>query len=147
MVVMEGSLSKWTNVMKGWQYRWFVLDDNSGLLTYYTVSTRPVIFFTRQHNHEKPLLASDIPFVNNSSGCNFIHSINQIVTLLAVISTNKNNIKRKCEHRTSALLYQLPWVVSLINQLDFICTRELGTVIIRICSKSSYDKLITTPKD
>nr|XP_023024063.1 oxysterol-binding protein-related protein 9 [Leptinotarsa decemlineata] len=33
---MEGSLSKWTNVMKGWQYRWFVLDDNSGLLSYYT---------------------------------------------------------------------------------------------------------------
>lgn len=38
MAVMEGSLSKWTNVMKGWQYRWFVLDDNSGLLSYYTVS-------------------------------------------------------------------------------------------------------------
>uniref|UniRef100_V5GZE6 Oxysterol-binding protein-related protein n=1 Tax=Anoplophora glabripennis TaxID=217634 RepID=V5GZE6_ANOGL len=36
MAVMEGSLSKWTNVMKGWQYRWFVLDDNSGLLSYYT---------------------------------------------------------------------------------------------------------------
>jgi hypothetical protein len=35
---MEGSLSKWTNVMKGWQYRWFVLDDNAGLLSYYTVS-------------------------------------------------------------------------------------------------------------
>lgn len=33
---MEGSLSKWTNVMKGWQYRWFVLDDNAGLLSYYT---------------------------------------------------------------------------------------------------------------
>ncbi|KAG1676200.1 Oxysterol-binding protein-related protein 9 [Nymphon striatum] len=33
---MEGPLSKWTNVMKGWQYRWFVLDDNSGLLSYYT---------------------------------------------------------------------------------------------------------------
>lgn len=38
MAVMEGSLSKWTNVMKGWQYRWFVLDENSGLLSYYTVS-------------------------------------------------------------------------------------------------------------
>jgi hypothetical protein len=38
MVAMEGSLSKWTNVMKGWQYRWFVLDDNAGLLSYYTVS-------------------------------------------------------------------------------------------------------------
>ena len=34
----EGPLSKWTNVMKGWQYRWFVLDDNAGLLSYYTVS-------------------------------------------------------------------------------------------------------------
>ena len=37
-VVMEGPLSKWTNVVKGWQYRWFVLDDNTGLLSYYTVS-------------------------------------------------------------------------------------------------------------
>ncbi|XP_034246965.1 oxysterol-binding protein-related protein 9 isoform X2 [Thrips palmi] len=34
--IMEGSLSKWTNVMKGWQFRWFVLDDNAGLLSYYT---------------------------------------------------------------------------------------------------------------
>jgi len=38
-VAMEGPLSKWTNVVKGWQYRWFVLDDNTGLLSYYTVST------------------------------------------------------------------------------------------------------------
>jgi hypothetical protein len=37
MAVMEGPLSKWTNVVKGWQYRWFVLDDNAGLLSYYTV--------------------------------------------------------------------------------------------------------------
>ncbi|ESP05462.1 hypothetical protein LOTGIDRAFT_181302 [Lottia gigantea] len=36
MATMEGPLSKWTNVMKGWQYRWFVLDENSGLLSYYT---------------------------------------------------------------------------------------------------------------
>ena len=36
MAAMEGSLSKWTNLMKGWQYRWFVLDDNAGLLSYYT---------------------------------------------------------------------------------------------------------------
>lgn len=40
MARMEGSLSKWTNVMKGWQYRWFVLDDNAGLLSYYTVSKK-----------------------------------------------------------------------------------------------------------
>uniref|UniRef100_A0A8C1SM67 Oxysterol-binding protein n=1 Tax=Cyprinus carpio TaxID=7962 RepID=A0A8C1SM67_CYPCA len=36
--IMEGPLSKWTNVMKGWQYRWFVLDYNAGLLSYYTVT-------------------------------------------------------------------------------------------------------------
>jgi hypothetical protein len=35
-MTMEGPLSKWTNVMKGWQYRWFVLDDASGLFSYYT---------------------------------------------------------------------------------------------------------------
>ncbi|XP_037035704.1 oxysterol-binding protein-related protein 9 isoform X3 [Bradysia coprophila] len=34
--MLEGTLSKWTNVMKGWQYRWFVLDENAGLLSYYT---------------------------------------------------------------------------------------------------------------
>ncbi|XP_014663478.1 PREDICTED: oxysterol-binding protein-related protein 9-like [Priapulus caudatus] len=34
--MMEGPLSKWTNVMKGWQYRWFVLDEGTGLLSYYT---------------------------------------------------------------------------------------------------------------
>ena len=33
---MEGTLSKWTNVMKGWQYRYFVLDDNAGLFSYYS---------------------------------------------------------------------------------------------------------------
>ena len=35
--IIEGPLSKWTNVVNGWQYRWFVLDDNAGLLSYYTV--------------------------------------------------------------------------------------------------------------
>ncbi|XP_017060604.1 oxysterol-binding protein-related protein 10-like [Drosophila ficusphila] len=34
---LEGTLSKWTNVMKGWQYRFFALDENAGLLSYYTV--------------------------------------------------------------------------------------------------------------
>lgn len=38
MAVVEGPLSKWTNVMKGWQYRWFVLDEAAGLLSYFTVS-------------------------------------------------------------------------------------------------------------
>ncbi|XP_068721373.1 oxysterol-binding protein-related protein 11-like isoform X1 [Montipora capricornis] len=31
----EGQLSKWTNLMKGWQFRWFTLDPDSGLLEYY----------------------------------------------------------------------------------------------------------------
>ena len=36
--LVEGPLSKWTNVVSGWQYRWFVLDQSAGLLAYYTVS-------------------------------------------------------------------------------------------------------------
>lgn len=31
---MEGPLSKWTNMVQGWQYRWFVLGDDA--LHYYT---------------------------------------------------------------------------------------------------------------
>ena len=42
MAVMEGPLSKWTNVMQGWQYRWFVLDENVALLSYYTVSSSSI---------------------------------------------------------------------------------------------------------
>lgn len=34
---MEGALTKWTNMVNGWQARWFVLDDNAGLLSYYIV--------------------------------------------------------------------------------------------------------------
>lgn len=37
-MALEGTLSKWTNVMKGWQNRWFVLEIETSLLSYYTVS-------------------------------------------------------------------------------------------------------------
>ena len=39
--IMEGPLCKWTNVVHGWQYRWFVLDKVAGLLSYYTVRHGP----------------------------------------------------------------------------------------------------------
>jgi oxysterol-binding protein-related protein 9/10/11 len=39
-MALEGTLSKWTNVMKGWQNRWFVLEIDNSLLSYYTVSFR-----------------------------------------------------------------------------------------------------------
>nr|KAG5698631.1 hypothetical protein BaRGS_003145 [Batillaria attramentaria] len=32
---MEGQLLKYTNVMKGWQTRWFILDPESGMLEYF----------------------------------------------------------------------------------------------------------------
>ncbi|XP_078661674.1 oxysterol-binding protein-related protein 11-like isoform X1 [Branchiostoma floridae x Branchiostoma belcheri] len=31
----QGQLAKYTNLITGWQYRWFVLDPNSGVLDYY----------------------------------------------------------------------------------------------------------------
>ncbi|CAF4002999.1 unnamed protein product [Rotaria sordida] len=35
-MLFEGPLSKWTNVIHGWQYRYFVLDPTQGMLIYYT---------------------------------------------------------------------------------------------------------------
>ncbi len=32
---IEGPLSKWTNMIQGWQFRWFVLDTQQGILSYY----------------------------------------------------------------------------------------------------------------
>jgi hypothetical protein len=34
---MEGLLNKYTNVVKGWQRRWFLLDPQSGMLEYFEV--------------------------------------------------------------------------------------------------------------
>lgn len=33
--VLAGSLLKYTNVVKGWQYRYFMVDELSGYLNYY----------------------------------------------------------------------------------------------------------------
>jgi hypothetical protein len=32
----EGPLNKWTNLIQGWQFRWFVLDQQNAILAYYT---------------------------------------------------------------------------------------------------------------
>lgn len=34
---LEGNLYKWTNPLKGWQPRWFNVDQQQGVLHYYTV--------------------------------------------------------------------------------------------------------------
>jgi len=36
----EGQLSKFTNVVKGWQYRWFVLEPEAGRLEYHLLEER-----------------------------------------------------------------------------------------------------------
>jgi hypothetical protein len=40
---LEGVLHKYTNVMKGWQFRWFVVDAQRGVLEYYIVISIAVI--------------------------------------------------------------------------------------------------------
>ena len=40
MVRFEGSLSKFTNVVKGWQFRWFVLDMNNMVIEYYLLEEK-----------------------------------------------------------------------------------------------------------
>ena len=39
---LEGQLTKFTNVMKGWQHRWFILDPESGMLEYFEVGMSEV---------------------------------------------------------------------------------------------------------
>ena len=36
----EGQLNKFTNVVKGWQFRWFVLDPESGTLQYFLMDEK-----------------------------------------------------------------------------------------------------------
>jgi len=38
--LIEGQLSKYTNVMKGWQYRWFVINPNRGTLEYHMLEEK-----------------------------------------------------------------------------------------------------------
>ncbi|CAI8038435.1 Oxysterol-binding protein-related protein 11 [Geodia barretti] len=37
---LEGQLSKWTNALKGWQQRWLSVDQQQGVLHYYTSEDR-----------------------------------------------------------------------------------------------------------
>ena len=46
-ISIEGPLSKWTNVVIGWQYRWFVLDEGAGVLWYYTVCVGYILIVMR----------------------------------------------------------------------------------------------------
>ncbi|KAH8408549.1 hypothetical protein KR215_007389 [Drosophila sulfurigaster] len=39
---LSGQLSKYTNVMKGWQYRWFTVDAKTGFLSYYLCDSSAV---------------------------------------------------------------------------------------------------------
>ena len=43
----EGQLNKFTNVVKGWQYRWFILDPESGRLEYYLIEVLAIHFSHR----------------------------------------------------------------------------------------------------
>lgn len=36
--IQEGQLYKYTNVVKGWQHRWFIVDPREGTLSYFLVS-------------------------------------------------------------------------------------------------------------
>ena len=65
-ISMEGPLSKWTNVVKGWQYRWFVLDETVGLLSYYTVSLSFFItikYFLQVHLNRPKVVFGFVTFV------------------------------------------------------------------------------------
>lgn len=44
---LEGLLYKYTNVVKGWQYRWFVLNPDVGRLEYHEVCLIDTLDFVK----------------------------------------------------------------------------------------------------
>jgi len=55
----EGQLNKFTNVVKGWQYRWFVLDPESGRLEYYLLDEKNGKCRSKQHLAGSVVLPSE----------------------------------------------------------------------------------------
>ena len=47
---VEGNMLKFTNVVKGWQYRYFVLDPERGSLDYYIEKVRISFIFNEIHD-------------------------------------------------------------------------------------------------
>uniref|UniRef100_A0A673MR90 Oxysterol-binding protein n=1 Tax=Sinocyclocheilus rhinocerous TaxID=307959 RepID=A0A673MR90_9TELE len=73
--IMEGPLSKWTNVMKGWQYRWFVLDYNAGLLSYYTVTND--VFLSLNSFRCVPFLQGAVIGIDDEDDSTFTITVDQ----------------------------------------------------------------------
>ncbi|UYV65072.1 hypothetical protein LAZ67_3003045 [Cordylochernes scorpioides] len=65
---LEGALSKYTNVMKGWQYRWFVLSPDSGMLEYYMMEDRE---FKKQRPRGAVFLAGAVISPSDEDGQTF----------------------------------------------------------------------------
>lgn len=47
--IQEGQLYKYTNVVKGWQYRWFILDPIEGTLSYYLVNIIIILIYIKSN--------------------------------------------------------------------------------------------------
>ena len=50
-------LSKFTNVVKGWQYRWFVLEPEAGRLEYHLLEDRLVLEKLTRNDKKRKLLS------------------------------------------------------------------------------------------
>lgn len=63
--LVEGLLYKYTNVVKGFQYRWFILDPSRGTLEYFMVS--PAMLQPESDSQEKrrngKIVTTDCPFL------------------------------------------------------------------------------------
>ncbi|CAM1297883.1 Uncharacterised protein g1960 [Pycnogonum litorale] len=71
---MQGTLLKWTNAMRGWQKRWFVVDEITGVLSYYTSKENKMRGETRRSIRLKNsviLCSRDITFKITVDGATF----------------------------------------------------------------------------
>lgn len=94
---MEGPLSKWTNMVNGWQYRWFVLDQSAGLLSYYVV--RKCFIYGQASYRSVEMAGYSIMYMNHLRCCHStlicLHSqIHSPLSFLPYLLQSKDKMKR-----------------------------------------------------
>jgi len=133
----EGQLSKFTNVVKGWQYRWFIVDGINLTISYFLMEDKSGKYRARQSLEDALITPSD------EDGCSFC------------IYFNNGESWRL---RTNQPQDRETWVEKLKECCCYIGQRRSSSVrkssrSIRSSSKSSsslyeyFQKPVTRPRD
>lgn len=141
---MAGPLFKWTNMVKGYQPRYFVLDEVNGLVSYYTVRQRKVLnkrVVSRQlcqkfsiecsislcatHTQRIECCQSDVFYCFGQISCTTLTgtSTNSLFQMLTHVHSFSTLVTRKTRQRRST------WLHSAKGKGFKFCTHQLIIII------------------